>query len=78
MTTIMAQYNEANGNMVELVIANNDDMAYGAVMALQNGGYNLGDGEDTTIPVFGVDATDTAKELIAAGQMTGTIAQDRC
>lgn len=76
MTTIMAQYNEANGNMVELVIANNDDMAYGAVMALQNGGYNLGDGESTTIPVFGVDATDTAKELIAAGQMTGTIAQD--
>lgn len=76
MTTIMAQYNEENGNMVELVIANNDDMAYGAVMALQNYGYNLGDGESTTIPVFGVDATDTAKELIAAGQMTGTISQD--
>ena len=28
------------------------------------------------IPVFGVDATDTAKELIATGRMTGTIKQD--
>lgn len=74
MTTIMAQYNEANGNMVELVIANNDDMAYGAVMALQNYGYNNGEGK--TIPVFGVDATDTAKELINSGFMTGTIKQD--
>ena len=29
-----------------------------------------------TIPVFGVDATDAAKELIAAGKMTGTVKQD--
>jgi methyl-galactoside transport system substrate-binding protein len=28
------------------------------------------------IPVFGVDATDSAKEAIAAGTMTGTIKQD--
>ena len=28
MQTILAQYNEANGNMVELVICNNDDMAH--------------------------------------------------
>ena len=31
MQTILAQYNEANGNMVELVICNNDDMALGAI-----------------------------------------------
>ena len=30
----------------------------------------------TVIPVFGVDATDAAKELIAAGKMTGTVKQD--
>ena len=29
-----------------------------------------------TIPVFGVDATDSAKELIANGKMTGTVKQD--
>ena len=76
MSTILAQYNEANGNMVELVIANNDDMALGAVNALQATGYNTGAEGIITIPVFGVDATDTAKQLIASGYMTGTIKQD--
>lgn len=74
MQTILSQYSEANGNMVELVIANNDDMALGAISALQNAGYNKEGG--TYIPVFGVDATDAAKEKIADGSMTGTIKQD--
>ncbi len=34
MQTILAQYNEANNNMVEVVICNNDDMALGAINAL--------------------------------------------
>ena len=76
MSTILAQYNAANGNMVELVICNNDDMALGAVNALTNIGYNTGVAGDPVIPVFGVDATDAAKELIAAGRMVGTIKQD--
>ncbi len=77
MQTILSQYNEANGNMVELIICNNDDMALGSVNALVNAGYNLPGGEGcTVIPVFGVDATDAAKELIANKQMTGTIKQD--
>ena len=74
MQTILAQYSEANNTMVELVIANNDDMALGAIAALQAAGYNNGTGK--TIPVFGVDATDAAKEKIADGSMTGTIKQD--
>ena len=73
MQTILAQYSEASNNMVELVIANNDELAIGAVTALQAAGYNSG---DKTIPVFGVDATEDAKALIAAGQMAGTIKQD--
>ncbi len=76
MQTILSQYSEANNNMVELVIANNDEMAIGAVTALQNAGYNLEDGSATVIPVFGVDATDAAKEAIGKGTMTGTIKQD--
>ena len=76
MSTILAQYNETNGNMVELVIANNDDMAIGAINALQVAGYNTGAEGAKVIPVFGVDATDAAKEAIAAGTMTGTIKQD--
>ncbi len=72
--TVLSQYSEANGNMIELVIANNDDMALGAISALQNAGYNK---EGCTyIPVFGVDATDAAKTAIAEGTMTGTIKQD--
>ncbi|MGN0244267.1 MAG: galactose ABC transporter substrate-binding protein [Lachnospiraceae bacterium] len=77
MTTNLSQYNEGNDNMIELVICNNDGMAEGAISALNDKGYNLGTGKDcTTIPVFGVDATDAAKQLIADGKMTGTIKQD--
>ena len=74
MQTILTQYSEANGNAVELVIANNDDMALGAIAALQAAGYNIEGGK--YIPVFGVDATDAAKAKIADGSMTGTIKQD--
>ena len=74
MQTNLSQYNEANGNMIELIICNNDNMAEGAISALQAAGYNNGEGT-TTIPVFGVDATESAKALIAAGTMTGTVEQ---
>lgn len=74
MQTIMSQYSEANNNMIELVIANNDEMAIGAITALQNAGYNK-EGA-TVIPVFGVDATDAAKSAISEGSMIGTIKQD--
>ncbi|BCK83570.1 galactose ABC transporter substrate-binding protein [Dysosmobacter sp. NSJ-60] len=81
MTTILAEYSEANNNMVELVIANNDNMAEGAIAALQAAGYNLGNDEEgkptsTVIPVYGVDALDSAVEKIQNGQMTGTVKQD--
>lgn len=76
MVTNLAQYNEANGNMIELVICNNDGMAEGVISALNDKGYNLGDGSSVTIPVFGVDATDAAQQLIGDGKMTGTIKQD--
>ena len=76
MNTNLAQYNEANNNMIELIICNNDNMAEGAISALEAAGYNTGAEGVTTIPVFGVDATDAAKELIAAGKMTGTVKQD--
>ena len=75
MSTNLAEYSEANGNMIELVIANNDDMALGAMAALQNAGYNNG-GDSKMIPIFGVDATQPAQDAIAAGGMTGTVKQD--
>ena len=75
MTTALTSYNDSNNNMIELVICNNDNMAEGAITALNTVGYNLG-GNDKTIPVFGVDATDAAKQLISSGKMVGTIKQD--
>ena len=74
MDTNFVSYNEANGNMIELIICNNDGMAEGAIASLQEKGYNTGDGH--VVPVFGVDATDNAKALISEGAMTGTIKQD--
>ena len=60
------------------------DLAVGHVKAInkikENPGvkvYNLGTGKDgKMIPVFGVDATDAAKQLIGDGKMTATVKQD--
>lgn len=80
MTTILSEYNDTNKNMVELIICNNDGMAEGAITALNTVGYNKEVKEDEPaspyVPVFGVDATDAAKDLIAKGMMTGSIKQD--
>ena len=75
MTTALTSYNEDKGNMIELVICNNDGMAEGAIAALNNAGYNQGKGS-RQIPVFGVDATEAAIDLIENGKMTGTVKQD--
>ena len=74
MKTVLSAYSEAGGNMVELVIANNDEMALGAVAALAEAGYNKSGGR--VIPVFGVDATEAAIAKIKDGFMSGTVKQD--
>ena len=74
MVTALTSYSESSGNMIELVICNNDGMAEGAISALNGAGYNTGSAK--MIPVFGVDATDAAQNLIADGKMSGTIKQD--
>ena len=74
MKTILSAYSERGGNMVELVIANNDEMALGAIAALNEAGYNKSCGR--TIPTFGIDATEAAIAKIDTGAMTGTIKQD--
>ena len=76
MTTILASYNPQNKNMIELIICNNDGMAEGAISALTAAGYNTGEDNSLTVPVFGVDATSAAVSLISEGRMAGTIKQD--
>ena len=66
-------YNYANSNMIELIAANNDDMALGALTALQASWCNLGDGSSVTIPLFGIGAVTGARSAVSLGQMTGTV-----
>ncbi|MBR6707609.1 MAG: galactose ABC transporter substrate-binding protein [Clostridia bacterium] len=61
---------------IELVFANNDDMALGVIAALNQSGYNTGAEGGKSIAVIGVDATDAAIEAIKAGKMTATVKQD--
>ena len=60
---------------IEAVLANNDDMALGAIEALKAEGYNLGD-PAKYIPVVGVDATAPALEAMGKGEMLGTVLND--
>lgn len=57
---------------IEVIIANNDTMAIGAVEALQKYGYNTGD-KTKNVQVFGINALPEAQELIKKGFMAGSI-----
>ena len=56
------------GGDIELVICNNDGMAFGAINALKAAG--------TMLPLYGVDALDQALTHIADGEMNGTVLND--
>ncbi len=60
---------------VDMIIANNDSMALGAIKALQDYNFNVGNNENI-IPVVGIDGLKQAKEAIAKGLMHGTVIQD--
>ena len=60
---------------IEAVIANNDEMALGAVEALKNNDYNKGD-PALYIPVVGVDANASALDAMDKGEMLGTVLND--
>ena len=60
---------------IEAIIANNDEMALGAVEALKANNYNMGD-PALYIPVVGVDANASALEAMDRGEMLGTVLND--
>lgn len=73
-TTIQSQFLTFSGK-IEAIISNNDNMAIGAVEALQKYGFNKGD-SSKYIPVVGMGGVPEAKILIDQGFMTGTVVQD--
>ena len=68
----MGQLIDSNGTRIELVLANNDDMALGAIEAYQ----------DKEIPrdqwpaIFGIDGTEVGLKAVSEGLMTGTVYND--
>ena len=60
------------GDAVEVVFCNNDAMALGAAAAIQAAGRKVG--ED--IYLLGVDALAECVEMVANGEMTGTVLND--
>lgn len=61
------------------VVAQNDDMALGAIAALRAGGYTKADASDgtlLTVPVIGVDGTPTGLASMKANEMYATVLQD--
>lgn len=60
------------GDQIEVVFCNNDDMAIGALQAIQAAGRTVN--ED--IYLVGVDALDAALNEVQAGNMTGTVLND--
>lgn len=63
------------GNRIEAIISNNDEMAIGAIEAIQKYGFYKGD-KSKYIAAFGIDALPEAQELVKQGAMTGTVIQD--
>lgn len=69
----------AFGGKFNVVAAQNDDMALGAVEALKTAGYvkkDANDGTILTVPVIGVDATATALASMSKDEMYATVLQD--
>ena len=56
------------GNDIEIIICNNDGMAFGAINALKTA--------KVVLPVYGVDALTQALQHIADGEMNGTVLND--
>jgi len=69
----MAAFLAANGDKIEAVITNNDDMALGAIEALKAAGYFK---DNKYMPVVGVDATAPGLKALEDGTLLGTVLND--
>ncbi|MCD8021050.1 MAG: galactose ABC transporter substrate-binding protein [Clostridiales bacterium] len=60
-------------NNIELVLANNDDMALGAIDAYEKLNYS----EESWPVFFGIDGTDEGLQALKDGKLTGTVYNDK-
>jgi len=66
--TMDAWLTSAFAEQIELVICNNDGMAFGAFQALE--------AAEVSLPVYGVDALDQALTMIGDAELNGTVLND--
>jgi len=69
----MAAWLTAYSGQIEVVFANNDDMALGAIEACKAAGYFKG---GKYMPIVGVDATPPALDALEQGTLLGTVLND--
>lgn len=69
----MLQMISQHQNKIELVLANNDDMALGAIDAYEKLNYT-----ESALPVFlGIDGTDAGLEAVREQKLAGTVYNDK-
>lgn len=69
-SALMEQWLESYPDQIELVISNNDDMALGAIDAMERMGAR-------DIQVVGIDGTIPGIEAVESGKMLGTVSSDK-
>lgn len=69
-SALMEQWLETYPDTIELVISNNDDMALGAIDAIDRAGLNR-------ISVVGIDGTTQGQDAVRSGRMLGTVSSDK-
>lgn len=74
--TKMNQWLDAFGTEIEVVFANNDDMALGAIDALKEHGYFSVDESLQEPIVLGIDGTKPALEAVEKDELFGTVLND--
>ncbi len=71
--TKTSKFIEDNGDSIELILANNDDMALGAIDAYEASGMIRRDWP----AIFGIDGTDVGLEAVRDDKMVGTVYNDK-
>ena len=71
-SALMEEWLSDYGDEIELVICNNDDMALGAIDAIEREGIMAG-----TIKLVGIDGTPAGQEAFREGKLFGTVESDR-
>ena len=69
-SALMEQWLGQYPDTIELVICNNDDMALGAIDALERAGI-------TDVKLVGIDATVPGLEAVRTGKLMGTVSADK-